>query len=84
MANKNKLRAIRSIRLDDDILYAEEVIAKHLVCRVKTLQAWRHRGGGPTYIKIGRLVRYRGLDVNQWTAARSRRSTSEALPEDAA
>lgn len=81
MAKRNTLKAIS---LDDDILYAEEVIAGHLVCGVKTLQAWRHRGGGPAYIKIGRLVRYLGRDVNQWTAGRTRRSTSESLPEDVA
>ena len=72
---KNNIK--NSIRLDDEALYCESVISKTLVCEEKTLQAWRSRGGGPPFVKIGRLVRYRGCDVKRWIASRTVRSTSE-------
>lgn len=64
--------------LQSDLLYGEEHVARALRCSIKTLQAWRHRGGGPPYSKLGRLVRYSGKDVRSWLDARTRRSTSES------
>ncbi len=43
----------------------------------RTLQAWRVRGGGPKYLKIGRSVRYRRKDIEAWLASKIRRSTSD-------
>jgi hypothetical protein len=40
------------------ILWTEHQAAEFLTVRVKTLQAWRVRGGSPKYIKLGRSVRY--------------------------
>lgn len=74
----------RVIHLDDETLYREAVISKKLECKEKTLQAWRSRGGGPPFVKIGRLVRYRGRDVKQWMDGRTVRSTSENFPRGAA
>lgn len=68
---------LQAIRLEDDLLYSEDMVVRHLTCKVKTLQAWRTRGGGPSFIKIGRLVRYRGSDVKAWMERRVRNSTSE-------
>lgn len=56
----------------------ENFVAKRLNCRVKTLQAWRTRGGGPPFVRVGRLVRYRDEDIRQWIEARIANSTSEA------
>lgn len=50
----------------------EAFIAQKLECQVKTLQAWRTRGGGPKFVKVGRLVRYRDEDVAEWIASRTR------------
>ncbi len=72
--------ASKPIRLEDDVLYAEVVISRVLDCEEKTLQAWRSRGRGPAFVKIGRLVRYRGADVKQWINSRTVRSTSAPLP----
>jgi hypothetical protein len=58
-------------------LQSEEPIAEMLDVEPKTLQAWRHRGGGPPYIKVGRLVRYDPIAVRRWVEARTVRSTSE-------
>ena len=72
---KNNIK--NSIRLDDETLYCESAISKKLACEEKTLQAWRSRGCGPPFVKIGRLVRYRGCDVKRWIDSRTVRSTSE-------
>jgi len=64
------------MKLREDVLHGEGVIAKRLACKVKTLQAWRHRGGGPAFVKVGRLVRYRVEDVESWLDSRRRASTS--------
>jgi excisionase family DNA binding protein len=46
----------------------------------RTLEGWRLRGGGPPYVKVGRLVRYRRADLDRWVAERTRASTSDAPP----
>lgn len=33
---------------------------------LQTLASWRYFGKGPSYIKVGRLVRYQEEDVIQW------------------
>jgi excisionase family DNA binding protein len=33
---------------------------------VATLYAWRHRGEGPPGYRVGRHVRYRRAEVEQW------------------
>lgn len=42
--------------------------------RIRTL---RSVGGGPPFIKIGRLVRYRPDDIEAWISARVRLNTAE-------
>ena len=37
----------------------------------------RITGEGPVFIKIGKLVRYRKVDVDRWLAEQSRSSTSD-------
>lgn len=36
-----------------------------------TLTAWRYRGIGPKYSKVGRHIRYRKVDVDRWLETRS-------------
>lgn len=38
----------------------------------------RTKGGGPEFIKVGRLVRYRKSAVERWFAERTVTSTSQA------
>lgn len=47
---------------------------------VPTLNKLRVYGGGPLFCKLGRSVRYRRVDLEEWLAARVVSSTSEALP----
>lgn len=72
-----------------DIEYWERLIdereaAAFLGFTVRCLQGWRHRGGGPRYIKINaRNVRYRRGDLRQFVEKRLRTSTSDPGPEGA-
>ncbi|WP_447975510.1 helix-turn-helix transcriptional regulator [Nitrospira sp. Kam-Ns4a] len=51
----------------------EEQVANMLQVSRRTLQAWRIRGGGPPFAKIGaRMVRYRESDVAEWLATCTR------------
>jgi len=45
-------------------LYDEREAAKIISCSVALLRKWRLFDQGPSYCKIGRLVRYRLDDLN--------------------
>ena len=47
-------------------------IADWLSVPEKTLAEWRSRRKGPTYIKLGRHVRYRRSDVELWLTTQER------------
>jgi Helix-turn-helix domain len=50
------------------VLLSEEQVAERWMVSVKTLQGWRVRGGGPKFIKLGRVVRYSELDLEEFLA----------------
>ena len=59
-------------------LINEAAAAKHLGLKVRTMQGFRHRGGGPQYVRISsRCLRYRRVDLRDWADARVRTSTSD-------
>jgi predicted DNA-binding transcriptional regulator AlpA len=59
-------------------LLSEKEAAGDLGFSIRTLQAWRVRGGGPPYVKVSaRCVRYRQSDLEEWIEERLRRSTSD-------
>lgn len=41
-------------------------LAAELGLPLQTLATWRARGLGPTYLKVGRHVRYRRGDITEW------------------
>lgn len=43
-----------------------EEVADYLGLPPQTLAQWRSRRKGPTYLKVGRHVRYRWSDVEKW------------------
>lgn len=49
--------------------------AQHLGLQKSTLEAWRCRGGGPRFVKMGRVVRYRQADLDAWIESRVRENT---------
>lgn len=55
-------------------------LADELEVSRRTIEVWRLKGEGPAYTKIGRLVRYRRIDVAAWLDSRVRRSTSDPGP----
>ncbi len=65
----------------DTILYDEEAAGKYIggalsPVSTRTLQRWRLEGFGPTYVKLGRLVRYRQSDLESFLEERICTSTS--------
>ncbi len=55
----------------------ERAAAVRLGIAVRTLQAWRVRGEGPQFAKLGRSVRYRPEDLDGFVEAGLRTSTSD-------
>jgi hypothetical protein len=47
---------------------------------MSTLEKMRVFGGGPMYLKLGRVVRYRRVDLDAWLAERLIDSTSARDP----
>ncbi|MEL6650769.1 MAG: helix-turn-helix domain-containing protein [Bacteroidota bacterium] len=50
--------------------------AEYLGLAVSTLNKWRCHGGGPIFIKMGRAVRYRSKDLDNFIASSSNETTS--------
>lgn len=44
--------------------------ADYLASTKTTLEQWRARNDGPPFVKMGRSVRYRRADLDQWIEAR--------------
>jgi excisionase family DNA binding protein len=63
--------------LPDQQLFAVTELAKRLGVSESTLNKWRLTGVGPRFVKIGRLVKYRGSDVSEWLERQVRISTSD-------
>ena len=50
--------------------------AGYLDLKKSTLEAWRVRGSGPVFLKLGKAVRYRKEDLDAFINARKCTSTS--------
>ncbi len=61
-------------------LNSEKEEAARLNLSERTLQAWRTRGDGPPFLKLGRAVRYDPKAVDAWLATRARRHTADPGP----
>ncbi len=53
-------------------LIDEVALAMRLGVSRSTLQSWRYGGRGPRFIKLGRLIRYRNVDVDAYLQAHTR------------
>ncbi|HEX8382886.1 MAG TPA: helix-turn-helix domain-containing protein [Sphingomonas sp.] len=53
--------------------------AEQVGLAASTLENMRVIGGGPVYLKLGRMLRYRSEDLDRWLGARERRSTSDRV-----
>lgn len=52
-------------------LLTTDEAAEVLAITASAVKAWRVRGGGPRYIKVGQQVRYRLSDLLDWLDART-------------
>ncbi len=67
-----------SFPTDSDALLTESQAAGFLNLSIRTLQAWRVRGGGPAYVKCGRAVRYRRCALVAYVEARTFAHTADS------
>jgi excisionase family DNA binding protein len=56
--------------LVDERLLSPSDLAAYLRVPLQTVYGWRCRGGGPRGYRIGKHVRYRQVDVEEWLASR--------------
>jgi hypothetical protein len=50
----------------ESALFSQETVAAILGCSAATLERDRWHGSGIPFIKVGRMVRYRKLDIRSW------------------
>jgi predicted DNA-binding transcriptional regulator AlpA len=60
-----------------DRLLDQRAAAEILGISVRTLERHRISGTGPRFCRLGRLVRYRECDLDDWVSRSLRTSTSE-------
>jgi len=53
--------------------------AARLGLKVATLRAWRHRGRGPTYLRLGRAIRYLSRDLDEFVQANRHGPTADSI-----
>jgi len=56
----------------------QKAAAEYINGSERTLEAWRHKGGGPPYFKCGRRVLYLLDDLDAFIRAGRRASTSDS------
>lgn len=67
-------------RPGDDPLLTEVDAARVLSLSSRTLQAWRAKPFGPRFIRVGRAIRYRRQDIEEWVSEQTVRPTSARYP----
>ena len=60
----------------------EREVGELLGLSVATLRAWRHRGKGPRFLRLGRSVRYLPSDVDDFVRASAVDTRSEYSSDD--
>jgi excisionase family DNA binding protein len=60
----------------------ERQVAEQLGLSVSTLRAWRHRGKGPRFLRLGRSVRYLPSDVDEFLRASAVDTQSDSSSDD--
>lgn len=53
-----------------------EGLAQTLSIPQRTIDDWRYRGVGPTWLRIGKHVRYRMSDVEDWLRSKEERTAA--------
>lgn len=72
------MQKFASTHILDDRLLDTHQSAEIIGCTSAWLEQLRSKGGGPEFIKLGRIVRYRSSALEQWFASRTVTSTTQA------
>ena len=75
--NHSQLSIVPASPPDDPLLTTDQV-AEMLGATRAFLEQLRSDGGGPQFIKVARLVRYRRSAVERWLSERTVSNTTEA------
>ena len=75
--NHSKLSIVPTSPPDDPLLTTDQVAGMFGATRA-FLEQLRSVGGGPEFIKVARLVRYRRSAVERWLCERTVSNTTEA------
>jgi hypothetical protein len=67
----------QSKTIEPEKLYPPKIAAQILDMSTSWLAKARLRGDGPRYVKLGRSVKYQGLDLIEYRKSKKRHSTSE-------
>jgi hypothetical protein len=62
------------------ILLTTRQAAHFLALEAQTLEVWRVKGKGPSFVKIGSLVRYERQELQAFVERNRRRSTADPGP----
>lgn len=73
----DRVQRLERATLVPDEWMAPPRAAKYADSSTSTLAKLRLRGGGPRFCRIGRAIRYRRADIDDWLNSTRRRSTSE-------
>lgn len=78
----NMLEHMNSLPVEDQLKYwnallTEKQAAEETGFTIRAFQAWRHRGGGPSFLRISsRAIRYRRSDIRSWYETKLASSTA--------
>jgi predicted DNA-binding transcriptional regulator AlpA len=51
---------------NDSRLYTEQEVSKRFGCSVELLRKWRRNHTGPSYHRLGKLIRYSETSIDSW------------------
>ena len=72
----NEIARVDPARKESPFLATKQA-AQYVGLSPRTLEKMRTEGGGPSYRKHGRYVRYHLADLDAWSASRRKNSTSD-------
>jgi len=64
--------------MSENELLTTEQLAELLGLRTNTIGGWRLKGQGPRFCKLGRSVRYRREDVEEWIKENIHQNTCQS------
>lgn len=56
---------------NESFLLDERAVSQTLSVSLATVRRWRYVGGGPPFLKLGALVRYRREAIDAWLEAKA-------------